>query len=45
MEEKRAFGYICPACGKSVYGARTQFALSAAAVALGCECGKSELTA
>ena len=45
MEEKRAFGYICPACGKSVYGERTQFALSAAAVALGCECGKSELTA
>ena len=45
MEEKRAFGYICPACGKSVYGERTQFALSAAAVALACDCGKSELTA
>ena len=45
MEEKRAFGYICPACGKSVYGERTQFALSAAAVALACECGNSELTA
>ena len=45
MEEKRAFGYICPDCGKSVYGERTQFALSAAAVALVCDCGKSELTA
>ena len=45
MEEKRAFGYICPDCGKAVYGERTQFALSAAAVALGCDCGKSELTA
>lgn len=45
MEVKRAFGYICPACGKSVYGERTQFALSAAAVSLECECGKSELTA
>ena len=45
MEEKRAFGYICPACGRSVYGERTQFALGAAAVALPCECGKSELTA
>ena len=45
MEEKRAFGYICPDCGKAVYGERTQFALSAAAVALVCDCGKSELTA
>jgi len=45
MEEKRAFGYICPHCGKSVYGERTQFALSAAAVAVVCDCGHSELTA
>lgn len=44
-EEKRAFGYICPACGKPVYGERTQFALCAAAVGLVCECGHSELTA
>lgn len=45
MEEKRAFGYICPHCGKSVYAERTQFALSAAAVAVVCDCGHSELTA
>lgn len=44
-EQMRAFGYICPACGKPVYGQRTEFALSAAAVALVCDCGKSELTA
>lgn len=44
-EQKRAFGYICPACGKPVYGERTEFALNAAAVALVCDCGKSELTA
>ena len=44
-EKKRAFGYICPACGESVYAERTEFALSAAAVAVVCDCGKSELTA
>ena len=44
-EKKRAFGYICPACGRSVYAERTEFALSAAAVAIVCDCGKSELTA
>ena len=44
-EQKRAFGYICPDCGKPVYGERTEFALSAAAVALVCDCGRSELTA
>jgi len=44
-EEKRAFGYICPACGKPVYGERTQFALCAAAAGLVCDCGHSELTA
>lgn len=44
-EKKRAFGYICPSCGKSVYAERTEFALNAAAVAIVCDCGKSELTA
>ena len=44
-EQKRAFGYICPACGKGVYAERTEFALHAAAVAVVCDCGKSELTA
>ena len=44
-EKKRAFGYICPSCGKSVYAERTEFALNAAAVAVVCDCGKSELTA
>lgn len=44
-EEMRAIGYICPECGKAVYGERTIFALSAAAVGLVCECGRSELTA
>ena len=45
MEEKRAFGYICPHCKKSVYAERSQFALSAAAVEVVCDCGHSELTA
>lgn len=44
-EQKRAFGYICPACGESVYAERTEFALNAAAVAVVCNCGKNELTA
>ena len=44
-EEKRALGYICPECGKPVYGERTAFALNAAAVALVCDCGRSELKA
>ena len=44
-EQMRALGYICPECGKSVYGQRTHFALSAAAVGLVCACGRSELTA
>lgn len=44
-EQKRAFGYICPACGEAVYSERTEFALNAAAVAVVCGCGKSELTA
>ena len=44
-EEKRAIGYICPECGKPVYGERTVFALCAAAAGLVCDCGRSELTA
>lgn len=45
LEEKRYFGYICHACGAAVRGARSGFALRAAAVRIGCECGKSELRA
>ena len=44
-EEKRAFGYICPDCGKPVYAERTPFALSAAAGGVVCACGHGELTA
>lgn len=44
-EETRAFGYICPSCGKAVYAERSQFALAAAAVGVVCDCGHSELTA
>lgn len=44
-EQMRAFGYICPDCGRAVYGERTQFALCAAASGLVCDCGRSELTA
>lgn len=44
-EPIRAFGYICPSCGKPAYGERTHFALCAAASGLVCGCGHSELTA
>ena len=44
-EPMRAFGYIGPSCGKSVYGERTHFALCASAIGLVCDCGQSELTA
>lgn len=44
-EPIRAFGYLCPSCGKPVYGERTHFALCAAASGVVCECGHSELTA
>ena len=44
-EQMRALGYLCPECGKIVYGERTRFAMSAAAVGLVCGCGRSELTA
>ena len=43
MEEIRAFGYICPKCGKAVLGRRSVFALQAAAVRIDCACGESEL--
>lgn len=42
-EEMRTFGYICPACGKSVMGSRSVFALEASNAAVECECGKSAL--
>ena len=44
-EQKRALGYLCPACKKIVLGERTEFALKAAAAAVPCACGRSELTA
>lgn len=44
-EETRAFGYICPSCGKAVYAERTRFALQASMVGVVCECGHGELTA
>ena len=43
MEQKRALGYICPRCGRSVLAERTAFALSASTAAVVCECGESEL--
>ena len=45
MEEKRTIGYICPKCGRAVVAERTVFALSAAAAAVVCDCGESELIA
>ena len=44
-EQKRALGYLCPACKKIVLGERTEFALKATAPAVPCACGRSELTA
>ncbi len=44
-EPVRAIGYVCPSCGKSVYGERSRFALCAATAGLVCACGHSELTA
>lgn len=41
----RHFGYICPDCGETVRGARSVFALRAAAARIACDCGKSELRA
>ena len=45
MEEMRTFGYICPACGKSVLGSRSVFALEASNAELECACGGSALRA
>ena len=44
MEEaKRAFGYVCPHCGKAVYAERTFFAMAAGPMDVICACGKSTL--
>ena len=44
MEEaKRAFGFVCPHCGKPVYAERSHFAMVAGPMDIICECGKSVL--
>lgn len=44
MEEaKRAFGYVCPHCGKPVYAERSPFAMAAGPMDVICDCGKSTL--
>ena len=43
QEKYRYFGYVCPACGKSVLEGRSVFALRAAAAVIACGCGESEL--
>lgn len=43
LDEMRTFGYLCPACGKTVMGARSIFALEASNAEVACECGKSAL--
>lgn len=42
-EEMRTFGYLCPACGKTVLASRSVFALEASNAEIACECGKSAL--
>ena len=42
-EEMRAFGYLCPKCGKPVLGLRSVFALAAAPTELSCDCGETAL--
>ena len=42
-EEMRTFGYLCPACGKTVMAARSVFALEASNAEIECPCGKSAL--
>lgn len=42
-EEMRTFGYLCPACGRTVMGSRPMFALEASGGEIACECGKSAL--
>jgi len=43
-EEMRTFGYLCPACGRTVMGTRSILALEASNASVECECGKSALT-
>ena len=43
-EEMRAFGYLCPKCGKTVLKARSVFALEASGAEVECDCGGSALT-
>ena len=43
-EEMRTFGYLCPACGKTVMAARSVFALEASNAEVECPCGKSALS-
>lgn len=42
-EEMRTFGYLCPACGKTVMASRSAFALEASNAVIECACGKSAL--
>lgn len=42
-DQMRTFGYLCPACGKSVMAARPVFALEASSVEVECPCGGSAL--
>ena len=44
-EEMRTFGYLCPACGKTVMGTRSVFALEASNAEVACQCGGSALRA
>ncbi len=42
-DDMRTFGYLCPACGKTVMGTRSIFALEASNAEIECGCGKSAL--
>ena len=42
-EEMRTFGYLCPACGKTVMAARSVFALEASNAEIECPCVNSAL--
>lgn len=44
-EEMRTFGYLCPACGKTVMGTRSVFALEASNAEVACQCEGSALRA
>lgn len=44
MEQKRAIGYLCPACRKSVVQERAEFALAASGAVVTCDCAQSSLT-